>query len=388
VRLIHSSDLQIGEVFNYLDPEVATLLQDARQATVRTLGEHAVKHGASAVLLAGDIYDKQQLKTQTLVKTIEGMRQFPRITWHLIPGNHDHVRENGLWDHLLRTNLPENVKLHLSPGAVKIADDDGTPVFLLPAPLAHISTVDDLTSYMDKEGTPVGAIRIGMAHGSIQGFSSEGEASNYINPTRPDTAGLAYLAMGDWHRQMRINDRLWYPGTPEPDQFKCPTGSNGTLCNGGAALLVNITSARALPAITSIEVGKYRWHQVVKTLTDDSQIETLETDLRALESDLSRVVLDLKISGTLSLAGRKRFEERILQGVGAAYCGARVQDERLVLEPTEADLDDIDRSGFVRVAADRLKAIAVDPSDPERSHIAALALRRLYIEHLRQGAGS
>ncbi len=388
MRLIHSSDLQIGKVFNYLEPEVATLLQEVRQSSIRALGELAVKHGASAVLLAGDIYDKQQLKPQTLAKPIEGMRQFPRITWHLIPGNHDHVRENGLWDRLLRTNLPENVKLHLTPGAVKIADDDGTPVFLLPSPLSHISTVDDLTSYMDKEGTPDRAIRIGMAHGSIQGFGSEGEASNYINPTRADTAGLAYLAMGDWHRQMRINDRVWYSGTPEPDQFKRPPDSSGTLCNGGTALLVDIPGVRALPAVTSIEVGKYRWHQVLKTLTDDSQIETLETDLRALESDLSRVVLNLRISGTLSLAGRKRFEERIIEGVGAAYCGARVQDENLVLEPTETDLDDIDRSGFVRVAADRLKAMAVDSSDPEQAQIAALALRRLYVEHLKQATSS
>ena len=61
MRLIHSSDLQIGKVFTYFEPEVAVLLQDARQAAVRTLGDFAMKHGALTVLLAGDIYDKQQL---------------------------------------------------------------------------------------------------------------------------------------------------------------------------------------------------------------------------------------------------------------------------------------------------------------------------------------
>jgi DNA repair exonuclease SbcCD nuclease subunit len=387
MRLIHSSDLQIGKVFNYFPPEVAALLQDARQSAVRTLGELAVQHGASTVLLAGDIYDKQQLSPQTLAKPIEGMRQFPRITWHLMPGNHDHVRENGLWDRLLRMNPPDNVKLHIHPGAVKIADDDGPPVFLLPAPLAHISTVDDLTSYMDRETTPEGAIRIGMAHGSIQGFGSDGEASNYIDPNRAKTAGLAYLAMGDWHRQVRIGDRVWYSGTPEPDQFKLPPDSSGTLCNGGSALLVDITDARALPTITPVEAGKYRWHQVARILTDDSQIDTLEAELRALESDLSKVVLGLQMSGTLSLAGRKQFEARILQGVSAAVCGIRVREDSLVLEPTETDMDEIDRSGFVRVAADRLKSIAADTSDPKQARIATLALRRLYIEHLKQAAG-
>lgn len=388
MRLIHSSDLQIGKVFMYFDPEVAALLQDARQAAVRTLGDLAMKHGASTVLLAGDIYDKQQLSPQTLAKPIEGMRQFPKVTWHLMPGNHDHVRENGLWDRLSRTNLPENVQLHTSPGAVQIMDDDGTPVFLLPAPLPHIASVDDLTSYMDKEATPEGAIRIGMAHGSIQGFGSDGEASNYVEPTRAETAGLAYLAMGDWHRQIQINERVWYSGTPEPDQFKRPSGSSGTLCNGGTALVVDIAGVRAAPTVLPVEVSRYRWHQVLKTLTEDSQIDLLEAELRALETDLSRVVLDIQVTGTLSLAGRKSFEERIVQGVGAAVCATRWQDGGLVLEPTEADMDDIDRSGFVRVAADRLKVMADDRSDQERARLASLTLRRLYLEHLRQAGGS
>jgi hypothetical protein len=194
--------------------------------------------------------------------------------------------------------------------------------------------------------------------------------------------------MGDWHRQVQINDRVWYAGTPEPDLFKRPPGSSGTLCNGGSALVVDIAGARTAPKVLPVEVGRYRWHQLVKTLTEDSQIDLLEAELRALDPDLSRVVLDLQVTGTLSLAGRKSLEERIVQGVGAAVCAIRWQDAGLVLQPTEADMDDIDRAGFVRVAADRLKVMADDTSNQERARLASLALRRLYIEHLRQAGGS
>jgi len=45
MRLIHSLDLQIGKVFMFFEPEVAALLQDARQAAVRTLGDLAVNTG-------------------------------------------------------------------------------------------------------------------------------------------------------------------------------------------------------------------------------------------------------------------------------------------------------------------------------------------------------
>lgn len=132
MRFIHSSDLQIGKAFGFFDPETANILQDARQAVVRTLGEAAVEAGATAVLIAGDIYEKQQMSDTSLLRAIENMRAFGGVQWHLMPGNHDHFRENGLWDRLARMQLPSNVTLHVKRGAVQIADSEGAPVFLLP----------------------------------------------------------------------------------------------------------------------------------------------------------------------------------------------------------------------------------------------------------------
>jgi Calcineurin-like phosphoesterase len=163
MKFIHSSDLQIGKAFGYFEPETATILQDARQAVVRTLGEAAVESGATAILIAGDIYEKQQMAQPTLVKPIENMRSFANVQWHLMPGNHDHFRENGLWDRLTRMQLPSNVRLHIRPGAVQMADDGDRPLFLLPAPLHHTTSSDDLSVYMDQEATPEGAIPIRMA---------------------------------------------------------------------------------------------------------------------------------------------------------------------------------------------------------------------------------
>src|SRR5258705_10926241 len=113
MKFIHSSDLQIGKAFGYFEPEVASALQDARQAVVRTLGEAAVKSGATAVLIAGDIYEKQQMTQQTLARAIENMRSFSTIQWHLMPGNHDHFADNGLWDRLARFKLPPSVTLQV-----------------------------------------------------------------------------------------------------------------------------------------------------------------------------------------------------------------------------------------------------------------------------------
>jgi hypothetical protein len=127
---------------------------------------------------------------------------------------------------------------------------------------------------------------------------------------------------------------------------------------------------------------------VEKTVTDDTQIELLEKELRALDPDLGKIVLGLRVVGTLSLAGRKAFEEKILQSIGAALRALRFDEAGLALHPTDQDLDEIDRSGFVRVAADRLKLMADDSTNPRQAHLAGLALKRLYVEHLRQDVQS
>jgi hypothetical protein len=111
-------------------------------------------------------------------------------------------------------------------------------------------------------------------------------------------------------------------------------------------------------------------------------------ELRALQPDLDKIVLNLQVSGTLSLAGRKLFEERIAEGVRAAICEMRLDDSELVLEPTETDMDNIDRLGFVRVAAERLKRMVDNPSDRPRAQIASLALKRLYLENIRHAGRS
>ena len=69
--------------------------------------------------------------------------------------------------------------------------------------------------------------------------------------------------------------------------------------------------SKALPTISSIATSRYQWHRIEKVLTEDAQVDLLESELRALDPDLSKVVVDLRVTGALSLSGRERFEEQI-----------------------------------------------------------------------------
>lgn len=376
VRFIHSSDWQIGKVFRFLDNAGMGLLQEARLRAITRLGEAAGAHGARHVLVAGDVYDMEALSPRSVNQPLERMRAFSKVHWHLLPGNHDPHRPNGLWDQLLHRGLPENVHIHVEPGPA-ILENDG--IALLPAPLQYRRAIGDPTAYMDEAAVPDGVVRVGLAHGTITGFGSDDrDVPNYIAPDRPDKAGLAYLALGDWHGQKKINDRCWYSGTPESDAFD--------VIDGGQALLVEIDGASAIPVVTPLSTGHYAWISASQKLNCREDIDFLAGKLRRLADDLNTVLVHLAVEGALSLQDRRYFEEQIIEGVSAALCFLRVDDRRLFPKPTPEDLDQIDRGGFVRTAAEDLKLLSEEGAETERG-IAAEALQRLYVEHMKLEAG-
>jgi hypothetical protein len=234
----------------------------------------------------------------------------------------------------------------------------------------------DPTAVFDTAVTPPGAMRIGLAHGSIRSFgSTESSTNNVLAIDRAATAKLDYLALGDWHGMTRIDDRTWYSGTPEPDRFEVTTGY---------VLLVDV-SPNTVPIVTPLESSRLFWHMEAATVNSASDVVALESHIRGLNPDLSRVLVDLRVSGTLDMAAREQFEQMITTGLGSALRALRLDVSELYLKPTTEELEAIDHIGFVRVAADELAALAGDVANPQRE-IAAEALQRLYVLHIRHMA--
>jgi hypothetical protein len=374
MRLIHTADWQIGKVFRFVDQATMGVLQEARLDAITTIGRLAHEHGAPYVLVAGDIYDCASAEDRTLGQALERMRACPQAEWHLIPGNHDPHQPGGPWERLLRRGLPDNVVLHLEPRPASLA---GGTAQLLPAPLTRRRALADPTAWMDQAPAPAGAIRIGLAHGSITAFGSDVHSQpNLIDPARPERAGLAFLALGDWHGTRRIGPRCWYAGTPEVDDFG--------IDDGGQVLLVEVSGSGAPPAVEALPSGRFAWRQERVQIHAAAEIDALEPRLRALHPDPSALLLDLRLEGTLSLAGRERLA-RTLDELAAALRFLRIDDSRLYQNPSPQDLEAIAPGGFVRVAAERLQAMARDGEAPARE-VAARALLRLYTEHRKLAA--
>ena len=147
---------------------------------------------------------------------------------------------------------------------------------------------------------------------------------------------------------MQIGPALWYAGTPEPDR----AGGQEV----GQALLVDVAGPGAPAAVTAHVVGTYRWLTREEHLADPSELDDLETRLRAL-IEPSGTILRLFLRGALPLAGRIELGRRLL-GLSAAFFDLDVDQTGLAVRPTGADLEAIDFDGVLRHAADRLKLMA------------------------------
>jgi len=366
IRFLHSGDWHIGKPFGRFADEKAALLRDARARIPDRLAGLARQHGASAVLVAGDIFDTALVADETLRRLLVRFGQYRDVTWHLLPGNHDPATPNGIWHRFITSGLPENVRVHTAPGAIGIAPG----IELLASPLRTRHLAHDPTAWMDEHRSPPDTIRIGLAHGAVQHFGSADEAGVLIDPRRADRASLDYLALGDWHGLKEVGPRAWYAGTPEPDQF--PANEPGNV------LLVEIERAGAPPRVTACPTARYIWTRHRIEADFRRALGSLEAELSALGAGASDRLLAVALVGRVNLED----EATIRDGL------ERIGDFAFHLESDLSGLriDDGKAAGrlfgdaITRAVAERLGAqAAVDGEDGKRA--AAVAHRALRLLH-------
>lgn len=365
LRMIHTADWQLGKPFGRFPTEVRSALTEARLDAIDRIAVSAASLGASHVVVAGDIFDNVDPGDRIVMQALSRLER-GAVTWWLMPGNHDHARAGGLWTRV-RRNAPATVRIVDTPAPVEMEEG----AWLLPAPLEHRKSVADPTAAMMDMATPPGALRIGLAHGSITEFGATGESANLIPPDRARTAELDYLALGDWHGFLMVGDRTAYSGTPEVDRF----GRE----EPGACVSVQLRSGEP-PLIERVEAGRYRW---LTRRWDVGGVEDFEREVGALrdEARLSDVLLSLKLAGVASLSDRVEIIGAIADRLAHEVRHLDLDADGLSAQPTAEDVARIDVQGALAAATgslrDRAEAGGAD------SQLAAAALERLYVEAMR-----
>ena len=362
-RILHTADWQLGRHYARFAPEDAALLAEARFEAVEQIAQLARQQSADAVLVAGDVFDMQGVSERTLRRPFEAMKAFTG-PWVLLPGNHDAALSESVWTRARRLDaVPGHVHLATTPSVIEL---DKQSLAILPAPLTQRHTHNDLTQWFDHADTRDGLLRIGLAHGSVQGILQEQiDSPNPIAPDRADRARLDYLALGDWHGCREINPRTWYSGTPEQDRFR---GNEP-----GQVLLVEIDHSGATPSVTPHPVGRYQWQKQQARLAVDTDLEQLITELERIQQ---HQVIELTLEGQISLQAQQRLQHAL----GQAEARCRVLDirqEALTLAPTEQDISQLQADGYVGQTIAELRHAQENGTEPDTARHALAILTSL-----------
>lgn len=365
MKIIHSADWQLGKPFGRFTPDVRAALTEARFDAIDAIGRAATQNGAEHVIVAGDIFDTEGPDDRTVIQALSRMGRHD-CRWWLLPGNHDYARNGGLWDRV-RQRADERIVVLSEPKPFEIEPG----AWLLPAPLIHRHNLDDPTALFDTMETPGARLRIGVAHGSIRDFGSQGETKNQIAPDRARQSNLDYLALGDWHGTLRIDGHTWYSGTPETDRFQRD--------EPGQSLLVEL-SVGTEPTVTSIRTGRYQWMVRDWTVNDRAALDA-ESRVLLNAIDPAATLLQLSLAGITTLSDRIAMVGRLENDFRHRLRYLEVRSDELVGRPSEDDLATLAVEGMLGAAANRLTALS--EAGGEDGAIAKRALERLFVEYSR-----
>ncbi|MBO9331500.1 DNA repair exonuclease [Achromobacter xylosoxidans] len=360
IHFLHTADWQIGRQYGQFETDDAAMLAEARFEAVARIAALAAERQVDAVLVAGDVFDTQGVSDRTIRRLFGAMAAYAG-PWVMIAGNHDAALADSVWSRARQLGcIPPNVQ---APPAIGVVDLPAIDLAVLAAPLTQRHTYDDVTQAFDGLETAPGRFRVGLAHGSVAGRLPDNiDATNPIAPDRAARARLDYLALGDWHGCLAIDERTWYAGTPEQDRFR---GNEP-----GYVLDVRIEAPGAAPAVERLATGRYRWSAWSETLSLPSDAQALAERMAALDA---QDVLRLDVQGHVNMETWEALQQAVDRT--AAQVRALLPDlSGLKLEPDEADLAELRASGYVGEVAAQLQALQADPA---QSAVAGEALRLL-----------
>src|SRR6476661_3030521 len=120
MRFIHTADWQLGMARHFLNGEAQPRYSAARRAAVATLAPLAGDVGAEFVVVAGDVFEHNQLAPRDVSQSLEAMRAIA-VPVYLLPGNHDPLDASSVYRSALFTaERPDNVIVLDRPGVHEV----------------------------------------------------------------------------------------------------------------------------------------------------------------------------------------------------------------------------------------------------------------------------
>jgi DNA repair exonuclease SbcCD nuclease subunit len=90
MKLIHCADLHLdSKLHTHLDRDRAKLRRDELLRNFERLAQYASENGVEAVLIAGDLFDRDNVSALTRNTVLSVIEANPQIRFYYLRGNHD-----------------------------------------------------------------------------------------------------------------------------------------------------------------------------------------------------------------------------------------------------------------------------------------------------------
>ncbi|MBV8863582.1 MAG: exonuclease SbcCD subunit D [Mycobacterium sp.] len=387
MRFVHTADWQLGMTRHFLAGEAQPRYSAARRDAVAGLGTLAAKAGAEFVVVAGDVFEHNQLTPQVISQSLEAMRAI-EIPVYLLPGNHDPLDASSVYTSaLFASECPANVRVLDRAGVHEVRPG----LQIIAAPWRSKAPTNDLVAAV-LDPLPIDEVtRVLVAHGGVDVLDPDATKPSLIRLAGLEDAlargAVHYAALGDKHSVTEVGStgRVWYSGSPEVTNF------DDVEPNPGHVLLVELdeTDPQRPVSVEARRVGRWRFVTLRSPVDNSRDVADLDVNLD-LMTDKDRTVLRLALIGSLTVTDRAALDA-CLDKYSRLFASLRVWDSHsdLAVIPVDGEFSDLGIGGFAAAAVDELVETArngnAEVADDAQAAL-ALLLRLTDKDHQGRGA--
>ncbi|VBA57230.1 hypothetical protein LAUMK191_03925 [Mycobacterium attenuatum] len=374
MRFLHTADWQLGMTRHFLAGDAQPRYSAARRDAVAGLKGLAADVGAEFVVVAGDVFEHNQLAPHVIGQSLEAMRAIG-IPVYLLPGNHDPLDASSVYTSaLFKAERPDNVVVLDRPGVHEVRPG----LQIVAAPWRSKAPTTDLVAEVLATLSAADDTRVLVAHGGVDVVDPDRDKPSLIRLAELDRAvagGLIhYVALGDKHSLTNVgaSGRVWYSGSPEVTNF------DDVEADPGHVLVVDIDESIPERPVTvePCHIGRWRFVTLHNQVDTSRDIADLDMNLD-LMTDKERTVVRLALTGSLTVTDRATLDACLDKYARLfAWLGLWERHTDLAVIPADGEFADLGIGGFAATAVDELVATA-RAGDTESASDAQAALALL-----------
>lgn len=376
IRFIHTSDWQLGMTRAFLSEEAGARFSQDRINAITTLGKLATKHAAKFIIVAGDVFESNQLSRQTLLRSLDALKALP-VPIFLLPGNHDPLDAASIFSTRELRAAGDHIVVIRDMQPIPVPGLKAVEVAGAPWRTRHPSS-DLCRDLADSLSRADDVLRIALAHGQVDTLAPDVSRPEIINLANAEEAiaegKFHYLGLGDRHSLTEVgtSGRIHYSGAPVATAFDEIDPNN--------ALLVEIT-LNGDCTVEPLALGGWSFIAEVRTMDGPDDVKGFASWLNGLPNKACSAI-KVGFRGSINLATAAALDE-VMEAQQDLFASLRRRRRTmdLAIVPDELDQDSVSLSGYAQATWDELLAMAGDNDSTAQDAL------RLFYRLTERGAG-